>query len=882
MLRLAVPVAALVATPALTLPGLTAAPAAADETAPTWFERVATYPVFQNLDTASADPSTPTVAEISAVSPDGTTLAYTDAVGHQVGFVDITDPRAPQGLGTRTVGTGSPTSVGWASLPASFGVNAEPAALVTVDRSTYPGLEDTPWEAEAPAPGERAGALYVFGGPGHELGQQVPLAGQPDSITVSPDGRYAAIAIENQRNEAYAPDGLGEGDIPQPPAGSVAIIDLHDPVSQWWSTTQYVDLTEADLAGLDVPGDAEPEFVDINDDNQLVVTLQENNGFAIVDLASASVVDAFSAGTAHVDGVDTTDNGLFDATDAIDAPREPDGVQWVGDGYVATTNEGDWKGGSRGWTVFDAATGAVAWDSGASFENLALAHGHFNDNRADDKGTEPESIAFDVFHGTPFAFVGSERSNFVAVYDMTAPTDPQFVQLLPTTMGPEGLLTIPQRDLLVVSSEEDEAPLVRASLGVYVLGSVTTGYRVGIAGPSYPSIVSDVPAAGAPIGWGALGALSADPADPARAFTASDAAFATPRIYAVDLSEKPAVVDDVIEVTGGETPVTDIEGLVARRAGGFWIANEGTGAGNFLARTDAAGVVQETVPLPVEVSSHVKNWGLEGVTATGSGASEAVYVALQRPLWVDPVASPLVMQEGNVARIGRYLPATGEWSWFTYPLGTTTTAGDWIGLSEITAIDADTFAVIERDKLNGPAAAIKRVYRFDLPAEGGTATQPVAVQKKLAFDVLPVLEAKQGWTQEKLEGLTITGGGKVLAVTDNDGLSDNSGETHLCTLGSLRAVFGHDTTTKASASPRRTRAGRTVTVMVTVRKADGGTVTLKDGTRKVGAKAVDADGVITFQVRRIKAGTHRFRASYGGGRLARPSTSTVVQVVVRR
>ncbi len=593
-------VAPLAASALAALPGA-AAPlpttvAAGAEAGP-WFDRVATYPVFQNVPD-DVDPAAPTVAEISAVSADGNTLAYTDALGGRIGFLDITDPSAPAGLGSHDVagdGTDSPTSV------AIVGDNA----LVVVDESTYPGLEDTPWEDLPPADGVRDGRLDVVALAGeHEEIASIPLLGQPDSIAISPDGRYAAIAIENQRNEAVTPDGGDEGDLPQPPAGFVQIIDIGDPDPTTWEATP-VELTETDLAGLDTPEDAEPEYVDINDDNKLALTLQENNGVVVIDLPTASIDHVWSAGNAQVSGVDATKNGLFDPVDSIDLPREPDAVQWVGDGLVATANEGDWKGGTRGWTVFDAATGDVVWDAGNSFEQLAIRHGLFNDDRAGKKGPEPEGLAFDEFGGTPYAFVGSERSNFVAVYDMTDPTEPAFVQVLPTTNGPEGLLPIPGRNLLAVSSETDDASvLVRSSVALYELGTTA---------PAFPSIVS-ADEGGTAIGWGALGALSAQPGDPQRVWAASDAAYATGRIYAVDLAQQPAVIDDVITVTEDGAPVAiDIEGLHARAEGGFWVAQEGaTGAGNKLLRLAADGEIQESVSLPEEVSAHIKSWGLEG------------------------------------------------------------------------------------------------------------------------------------------------------------------------------------------------------------------------------------------------------------------------------
>lgn len=93
--------------------------------------------------------------------------------------------------------------------------------------------------------------------------------------------------------------------------------------------------------------------------------------------------------------------------------------------------------------------------------------------------------------------------------------------------------------------------------------------------------------------------------------------------------------------------------------------------------------------------------------------------------------------------------------------------------------------MIERDNIGGPDARIKRVYEFSIagvtPAPPGSAF-PV-LGKSLVLDVLPVLQATGGWTQEKLEGLTLAKDGKVYAVTDNDGLDGNTGETQFLLLG---------------------------------------------------------------------------------------------------
>ncbi|GAB3182891.1 esterase-like activity of phytase family protein [Streptomyces incanus] len=141
--------------------------------------------------------------------------------------------------------------------------------------------------------------------------------------------------------------------------------------------------------------------------------------------------------------------------------------------------------------------------------------------------------------------------------------------------------------------------------------------------------------------------------------------------------------------------------------------------------------------------------------------------------------------------VSRYDVAAGTWSWYGYRIGSTTPPGDRIGLSEITVV-GDRLAVIERDKPTGPAAKVKRVCTVDPPASAAPSDELPVLRKRLAHDVLPDLRATNGRTQEKLEGLTVGGDGRVYAVTDNDALDDASGETVFLRLGSGKKIFGRD------------------------------------------------------------------------------------------
>mgnify|MGYP000049974227 CR=1 FL=1 len=736
-------------------------PSAVDSTP---FARTATYPVYQNVP-AGVDPAQETVAEISTVSKDGRTLVYTDAAGKRIGFLDLSNPNAPMGTGT-------------VSMAELGDAEAEPTSVHVVGGYVLVVVNTSPSYTEP------SGKLVIVRLSDRAVVRTIDLGGQPDSIDVSADEKHAIIAIENERDED-----VNDGDLPQAPAGFLQVIDLPttDPAS--WTATKVALTTAAGdpipvlaAAGLDTPSDPEPEYVAINRRGIAAVTLQENNGIVLVDLARKSVTKAWSAGTVTRKGVDTVEDGIFDFTGSFTAPREPDSIAWVDDRYVATANEGDWKGGSRGWTVFDSSTKGIAWDSGITLEMLAATYGLHNEDRSENKGTEPEGLAIAEMGGKRYAFVASERSNFVAVYDISNPKAPKFRQMLATTNGPEGVLPIPSRGILAVSSEVDDADAqVRSSVNLYKLGGADNPVE-------FATIVSGRDATNKPIGWGALSGLSALPWDTNRLAAVSDSAYATGRIYFVNAAKRPALITSVMTVTdeAGAPIGLDLEGISARKNGGFWLGVEGaTGAANQLVRTDSAGRIQQRVNLPAEVTSHIGKWGVEGVSAIGTGAQETVYVALQRPLWTDPKAATGPIDGEGVVRIGRYQVSTGTWSWFGYQLESTTASGDWMGISEVTALDADTVAVIERDKRNGPNAQVKRVYAVDVPAQGAPEVDLPILSKRLVVDVLPTLRATRGWTQEKFEGFTVTANGQMYAVTDNDGLKDATGETVFMRLGAL-------------------------------------------------------------------------------------------------
>lgn len=94
--------------------------------------------------------------------------------------------------------------------------------------------------------------------------------------------------------------------------------------------------------------------------------------------------------------------------------------------------------GGRSFSIWDAKTGALVFDSGDEIERITAnllpddfnatndANGSF-DNRSDNKGPEPEGVAVGWVDGVPYAFLGLERIGGVMVYDLSDPAAPVFV-----------------------------------------------------------------------------------------------------------------------------------------------------------------------------------------------------------------------------------------------------------------------------------------------------------------------------------------------------------------------------------------------------------------------------------------------------------------------
>ncbi|MDB5665924.1 esterase-like activity of phytase family protein [Cypionkella sp.] len=697
------------------------------------FNRIASFATPDNM-AEGEDRARASSAEIITVTEDGNTLVYSDSPLGVIGFVDISDAKAPKPLGNVDVG-------------------GEPTTTVVIGDLAFAGVNTSESKANP------SGKLVTLDIATRKAVAECDLGGQPDSVAKAKDGSFLAIAIENERDEE-----VNEGAMPQMPAGFMVKLPLKD------GAVDCAGLQKIDMVGLAaIAGDdPEPEFVSINEAGEIVVTLQENNEIVVIG-ADGKVATHFSAGAVDLDGIDTKKDGKLDFTSSKEGVlREPDAVKWIDGDHFVTANEGDMDGGSRSFTIWKK-DGTVVYESGASLERAIAAIGHYPDQR-NKKGVELESVEVATYGDKRMLFVASERASVVGVYDLTDVANPVLKQLLPSGISPEGLVSIPQRNLFATANEVDlrEEGLAPAHVMVYKLAEGVAAYPMLTSAGSDPLI-----------GWGALSGLAADPKDAGKLYAVSDSVYgAMPRIYTIDATQTPAKIVSAIDVTrgGDAAQLLDIEGIAVDGEGGFWLASEGRSdklVPHAIYHVDAEGKIVDQIALPEALLDNEIRYGFEGVAVSG----DTLWLAMQREWQDDPK---------GMVKLLAYDTKEKTWGAVHYPLDAPA-EGAWMGLSEIT-INGDFAYIVERDNQIASAAVTKKLYKVALadlkPAELGGAL-PV-VTKELVHDLLPDLAALHGYAMDKVEGFAIDAGGIGWVVTDNDGVDDSSGETLFWSIGAVK------------------------------------------------------------------------------------------------
>ncbi len=234
------------------------------------------------------------------------------------------------------------------------------------------------------------GLVRFFDSGNYAVLQDVTVGANPDAVTFTPSGNKLLVANEGEPS-SYQIGPSGD------PDGSVSIIDTATynvktaGFADFNNQAAYLKASGVRLTGpnASVAQDLEPEYIAVSKDGKTaMVTLQEANSVAIVDIASATVTDIKALG---MKDHNLPGNGLdvSDRDGAINNPFNgniqnwnvkglymPDGIAGFeknGAQYFVLANEGDsrqdWPGGEEEVRVGSALIDSVLNDA------MTLAHG---------------------------------------------------------------------------------------------------------------------------------------------------------------------------------------------------------------------------------------------------------------------------------------------------------------------------------------------------------------------------------------------------------------------------------------------------------------------------------------------------------------------------
>lgn len=293
---------------------------------------------------------------------------------------------------------------------------------------------------------------------------------EPEYVAVHPDSSKAWVTL--QENNA------------------IAQVDLDTGAVDWLKSLGTKDHS-VDGNGLD-PSDRDGG---IHIDTWPVHGMYQPDGitaFATDDglyLATANEGDNFNGEDGRVAGLVLDETEFPNAAELQDAAAL--GRLNVSAMFGDTDGDGDvdklYSFGARSFTIWST-DGEITWDSGDDFEQItATAYpDNFNasntnnslDNRSDDKGPEPTTVAVAKIDGRSYAVITIERTGGLMVYDVTTPSSPSFVQYVNTrdfSIEPDeaGETTdLHPENLIVVSADDSPTGKTLVIVSYPVSGSI--------------------------------------------------------------------------------------------------------------------------------------------------------------------------------------------------------------------------------------------------------------------------------------------------------------------------------------------------------------------------------------------------------------------------
>lgn len=248
------------------------------------------------------------------------------SLGNRIDIYDFTQPAQPVAIGNISMAP-------YGGLVNSVAVHSgKLAAAIESTTKTNPGK------------------VVVFSTDDYHVLANVTVGALPDMVTFSPDGAFILTANEGEPNEAYTID----------PVGSLSIISVHKNYAVKTLDFSPFETKAAELKaqGFRIFGrnasfaqDIEPEYIAVAENAQKAwVTLQENNGIALIDLVTQTITDIFPLGFKDYNRPENSidpsdqDGGIFFHPWRVKGVYMPDAIAVLPHNnvpFVFTANEGD-------------------------------------------------------------------------------------------------------------------------------------------------------------------------------------------------------------------------------------------------------------------------------------------------------------------------------------------------------------------------------------------------------------------------------------------------------------------------------------------------------------------------------------------------------------
>ena len=306
----------------------------------------------------------------------------------------------------------------------------------------------------------RAQGVRIFG-PGASVSQDL----EPEYVAISPDNSTAYVACQE--------------------ANTVAVVDL---VNDTITALIPLGWKDHSLAGNGLDSD--------RDSDEITIAQAPFRGFYMPDAIATYEVNGQVYILSANEGDSRDYDGYSEEERLDDLEYDSDSIpnpelllRAYGDIKVTTANgdidndglyEHIYTYGARSFSVWNGTSGILVYDSGDDFEQIIANSAQYNPlfnvsdddieikDRSDDKGPEPEAVVVGEVAGTPYAFIGMERTGGIMVYDVSNPNAPEFVTVninRDTATGggdqaPEGLIFISasqsptNENLVLVANEE--------------------------------------------------------------------------------------------------------------------------------------------------------------------------------------------------------------------------------------------------------------------------------------------------------------------------------------------------------------------------------------------------------------------------------------------